>query len=503
MNKILFFLLILLSVSLEATDKIKIFILHSYSSEYPWTKQQHNSFISTIEQSNINFEFCVEYLDTKRIDFSQKYKNNFLQYLMMKYANRGPDIVYVTDDNALRFIYENYKKLFEDKVKPKVFFSGINNIAIDDILPKDIYRGVYEIKDIKANIELIRQFSPQTRDIYFIGDDSDTYISIKNDIESIRKEFKKFEFHYISDEYIDDLEKKLPTKAKSFVLLTTIGHLKDADSNTLTLKESIDRISKKNNLVIISMEDAYMYKGVLGGYVTSAKLQGSNAAELALEYIDNDSLKDIKSLINGGSEYIFDSKELTNARIFLSDYIGRKATFINKSEDVIEKNKTVLLNILTVVLIILFFSFLTTYAIFRKKCSQKSKRIIALNNIKSKLEAKNQFINNILSIDNVGYWKIDIKSDTLSVSQELFEIFNVSSNIYKNDSRTISYFIHVNDKKLFDEAMDEVKQTNKSKTIQHRIVTSDKVVLNVTHLIYTEYLKQTPVSMIGIIKIEK
>ena len=230
-NKIFF--LLLLSVSIYASQKTNVLIIHSYSQEYDWTKNQHNSFVSTLNQSYENFYFNTEYLDSKRLEMTPQYEYEFIKYLKLKYADWNPDLIYVTDDNALKLVFENHKDLFKNKKQIPVFFSGVNNLDMDKILPKDFFAGVYELKEIKPNIELIKQFSPQTRDISFIGDDSNTYHSIKKELESQQKNFDNIRFNYINSKYISEILKKLPKSPKSFVLLTTIGHLKDEDNNNL------------------------------------------------------------------------------------------------------------------------------------------------------------------------------------------------------------------------------------------------------------------------------
>jgi len=343
-------------------------MLHSYSQEYEWTKNQHSSFVSTLKQSGKEFEIYSEYLDTKRVDFTPEYQNKFIEYLKTKYANANPDLIYVSDDNALNFVYEHYDKLFKnDKKKIPVFFSGINNLNMNEKLPKEIYAGVYELKEIKPNIELIKQFSPQTRDVYIVGDNSNTYELIKKEIQTQEAVFANFKFHYIGDGEIDKIEKGLPNKPKTFVILTTIGNIKDEKNNMLLPEESIQRMKQNKNLIILSMEDAYMCKGVVGGYVTSGIKQGGEAANLVLKYLDEKTLKDITSLLKSPNLYIFNSKELIDARVILSEYIARNSTIIGKDKDFIEKNQSILLNIFAVITTVLFFTIVTLYAMGKRR----------------------------------------------------------------------------------------------------------------------------------------
>ena len=503
--KILFIIYSLVS-SLYALDKIKIFTLHSYSQEYPWTKSQYNGFIDTLHSNDYKFEFYSEYLDTKRVDLTQEYQNEFVNYLNKKYIDADVDLVYVTDDNALLFIYNNYEKLFKNSKKIPVFFSGINNLNMKKILAKDTYTGVYERKEIKQNIELIKQFSPQTRNIYFVGDDSKTYNSIKKDIEQEEHNYKNMNFHYISDKYISNIQTNLPNKPRSFILLTTIGNLQDDTNNTLLVKESIEKIKQNPNLIILTMEDSYMYEGVVGGYVTNGSAQGKESAKLVLNYLQTHTLKGINSLVKNPNLYMFNSKELVNSRIILSQYISRDAIIIGKNKDFIDENHSTILNILTIITIILIFIIITMYTIFKKNSNQVSQALIEkkIHTIKSKLNSKDQFINNIIRFGDIAYWNIDTKTNELFLSQRLLEILSIDTLIYENDSEALSYFIHENDKKLFHKSILEIKKNKKSVEFKHKMVSSDKKLFNVNHIIYTEYIGDEASSQIlGIIKFEK
>ena len=162
------FIVMFFILPLYASDKVTLFVLHSYSQEYGWTKKQHDGFVSTLSRSDKTFDFYIGYLDTKRLALTPQCTNNLIKHFKKKYANTSFNAIYVTDDNALNFIYENYAKLFQGRSPIPVFFSGVNNLNIEKDLPKNLFAGVYEIKDIEKNIELIKQFSPtNTRDILY------------------------------------------------------------------------------------------------------------------------------------------------------------------------------------------------------------------------------------------------------------------------------------------------------------------------------------------------
>ncbi len=497
-------LLFILFFSVFATEKVNVFILHSYSQEYEWTKKQHNSFVSTLNKSDKNFTFYTEYLDTKRVKSTQEYKNNFLKYLHMKYADTSPNIIYVTDDDALTFVYEKYNQIFLEKEDIPVFFSGINNLDMNTILDKKHYAGVYEIQEIEPNIDLIKQFSPQTRDIYFLGDNSSTYQSIKNEIASKHSKFKNMNFHYISDNHLSKILEALPKKPRSFVLLTTIGGLKDDQNKTLLPSESIEKIKQNPNLILLSMEDSYMRKGIVGGYLTSGEKQGKEAANLVLKYLNEHSFKNIHSDIHSPNIYLFSAKELTNSRIILSNYIERKAIIVDKDKNFLEKNLSLLLNIFTLIVLILIFIGIALYALQRKKYLTQKKELRKIDSLRNKLYIKDQLLHNTFELSNIGYWRLDTLNDTLFVSQKLLNTLQIDALIYKDDSKLLEYFVHQDDRELFLKKLQEVKLSHEPLIFEHKMVTSRKSVLHVREILYTEDIKYNDSSVIiGIIQFEK
>jgi len=496
-------LLLLLTFPLLASDKIKVLVLHSYSQEYEWTRTQHSGFVSTLNASDNTFEFYIEYLDTKRFSLTLEYTNEFINHLKVKYANVSPDVVYVTDDNALNFIYKNYAQLFKQKNNIPVFFSGINNFTMDSILEKNIFCGVFEKKEIKPNIELIKQFSPQTRDIYIIGDNSNTYSSIKKDVQAQEGNFANMKFHYINDTHISNVLDKLPKDEKIFAILTTIGNFKNGNNTTLLPKESIQKLKKNKNLILLTMEDSYMYDGVVGGYVTSGNSHGVEAAKLLLKYLEKQSLQGISSLKDGSNIYTFNSQELNRARVLLSEYIRRIATMSNNNENFFQKNKSTILGIMVVVFLLTTLLLTVLYALQRKKILIQKAKLNLIDENNAELHLKELLFHKVLEEENLAYWSINRQTDELYLSDELANKLQINLSIYQNDKDLLSYFIHFNDKKLFQEKLAELVRLSKPLDFEHKMINSHNESLNVKHSLYVDTPKdKSSESIVGIIKFE-
>lgn len=374
---IFIFILFFSLVGHSDTKQKRIFILHSYSQEYGWTKFQNNSFVHTLQTSSSSaFDISVEYLDTKRLKFSDEYQSFFLAYLQKKYSGYTPDVIYVTDDNALKFFVNNRSELFS---KTPVFFSGINNLSLSHTLDAHKYTGVYETKEIIPNIDLIRQFSPQTREIWIVGDTSNTYRSIEADIRTHIRLYPKYTFHFLSSERIDDIMERLPKTPKTFVLLTTIGEFSDVNGRNLTLKESIKILRQKRNLILCSMEDAYVQEGVVGGFVTSGAKQGSSAAKLVLSYLNGEPLVRIPSVVKSPNIYMFDQKSLMESRLVLSEYIARDAVIFHENKTFVERHQQDILNTVFIVFVLFFVLLVIGILLMLQKNTQ-------IKNVESDLE---------------------------------------------------------------------------------------------------------------------
>ncbi len=383
MKTIFLFLSLIFVLSLNAETKKRIFILHSYSQEYGWTKSQHDSFVAKLENSlSLPVEISVEYLDTKRLGFTNGYQDFFSDYLQKKYMNYHPDAIYVTDDNALKF-FLNHRTLFNDT---PLFFSGVNDVSLSHSLDPDKYTGVFETKDIVQNIELIRQFSPQTRDIWIVGDNSTTYRSIESEIRSHIYKYPKYTFHFIASSRIDEIISKMPSTQKSFVLLTTIGELRDLSGNTLTLKESIAKLGKNKNLILCSMEDAYVFGGVIGGFVTSGKLQGENAAEMISRYLNGTPFIHLRSIVKSPNTYMFDRRALVSSRLILSEYTARNSIILHENKTFFETHQEMILNAIFIFVSFFLLFIVIVFFIAVQKNDQYKKIKNALEEKSAELE---------------------------------------------------------------------------------------------------------------------
>ncbi|RDH86097.1 MAG: hypothetical protein DIZ80_01105 [endosymbiont of Galathealinum brachiosum] len=426
------------------SQQLNILVIHSYHQEYPWTLSQYEAFknqlTSGLPEYNINYS--TEYLDTKHISPSENYKNNFLLYLSSKYKHNIPDLVYVTDDNALKFIYLDNHDL---PWTIPIVFSGINNTKFDTSDTKRPVAGIFEYKDIKSSISLAKTISTNTSNITFLGDGGTTDKAIRRIIESGEYSSDDYNISQLNDTSLDTLLNRLNTMEPGVVILTTIGGIHDRNNNLLSLKKTINALTSTGRKIIV-MEDAYLFPGILGGYITSGKSQGKSAAKIAQRILRGELTENIKTNKQNNSEFILSWPEINNFELNLDQDLLKTATIINRPPPFLEQHPEILQWLLLSITLLLITLTGVTYNVRRKShllkaqyrdnCTGLENRIKLIRDINHSIDPNLCIIDikNFKSINNIYGMKIGdnlLASFGLKVSENLsknYKLYRVGGN---------------------------------------------------------------------------
>ncbi|MEW8323000.1 MAG: EAL domain-containing protein [Candidatus Thiodiazotropha taylori] len=352
-----------------AADASRILVIHSYSQEYPWTKGQHDGFIEGLRQGQPTQTIIkTEYLDTKRTDYNNSYADWFGQYIEIKYRDFRPDVIYVTDDNSLDFGLTHLVKSFPKK---PLIFSGVNDYSKRQKLNPELQTGVFEKKEIGPNLELVQQLFGKPDQIFIVGDNSNTYQAIEREL---RKKLPTAQFPktvFLTDNNIDNIIKPLSSVENPLVLLTTLGAMRNNNGSTLKLNDTIKMIVASGSEIIISMEDAYLFDGVLGGYVTSGKAQGMAAATLVKAILNGVKVAELPPITKSPNEYIFSDPTLQALNLKLPTPIADKATILNPRIGFYGRYKQVIL----ATIVILFLLLIASLILYNWLTSKQNKKL--------------------------------------------------------------------------------------------------------------------------------
>jgi ABC-type uncharacterized transport system substrate-binding protein len=136
----------------EYTDK-RIFILHSYDEKYPWTHGIHQAIFRVLEGKRIISQ--VFYMDTKNRS-SEADKLGSAQAVKTQIEHFKPDVVIVSDDDAVKYVLMPY---YKNNPIPFVF-CGVNWDASEYGLPYSNATGMLEIELLD---QIVRQVKENTR----------------------------------------------------------------------------------------------------------------------------------------------------------------------------------------------------------------------------------------------------------------------------------------------------------------------------------------------------
>jgi len=365
------FFICLTSFSFAQTDKKQILILNSYHHGLSWTDNIVKGIKEALKPIESEIEYYIEYMDTKRFS-EQMQMERFFNYFKEKYRKSRFDVVIVSDNDALNFTLRHYQDLFNNL---PVVFCGINNFN-EELIGKyrKWFTGVAEETDIAGTIKIALKLHPQTENIYVINDITTTGLAMKKELMKALSEIQnKINLKIIENQDMRELIKsveKIPPK--SIVLLLLVN--RDKTGNFFAYEESLDLLYPHIKAPIYSVWDFYLGRGIVGGKLTSAFLQGKRAGEIVLQILNGKKPQDIPVIKESPNEYMFDYKELNRFNISLSK-IPKESFILNYPESFFIKYKKTLITFTLIFIAYTLTIFLLAINISKRKKIERQLRI--------------------------------------------------------------------------------------------------------------------------------
>ena len=454
----------------HAAEKTELFVLHSYSEDYPWTERQHEGFMARLEaQTGRRFALRVEYLDTKRVAYDERYAGIVSRYLTGKYAGYRPDAVYVTDDNALRYVLDHLPSVFGH---PPVFFSGVNDYGVQGELDPTRVTGVFERKEIGPNLELVRRIAPDVRGIVVVGDGSTTYKAIAQEIRGELRRQPDIQARFVAELDLDALLLSLGSGDESFVFLTTLGAVTNGAGAALDLEEIMAAIVALGRFTVISMEDVYLLPGVLGGYVTSGTLQGSAAAKLLLEHLDGRPLQELPPILDSPNVYMVDAAELARTGLELPPAIAEHAIIVNPLPSLYQRNQ----RLIVVSLYALAVMFVLLLGVSLLVVLRKNREIVAtatyLRRQTALLEESEESLSQAQRIAGMGNWDWRIRDNRFRLSDGMLRLLDASAQQIDASYAGFMSHVHPDDRAAVEDAVRGALEQGHAYDVTHRFLTA-------------------------------
>ena len=285
----------------------RVLFISSYSASFPSLPEQIEGLQSVFSASEILFD--IEFMDTKRLNTDETYRN-FYNSLSYKLEALEPyDIILVGDDNGLEFVTEYQEELFEGI--PIVFFAVNSFDRALEASQDPLITGVVEELSIEETIEVAMALTPEAREIIAITDNTvsgQAGLAIFN--EAVLK-YTDYDFKVINSESYSyqEIGEQLKGLDESSILLY-LAMFEDKLGETNTIYESARMLEEMSPIPVYVPYSNGVGQGFFGGKVVYHNEQGKLAAQIAMEVLSGKAISTIPLVLESPNQYLFDYNKI-------------------------------------------------------------------------------------------------------------------------------------------------------------------------------------------------
>jgi signal transduction histidine kinase len=223
--------------------------------------------------------FYTDFLDLIRFP-TETDQLRTAHFLSEKYSHTSIDILMPVGAVALRFALKYRPFIAPDA---PIVFCCLPPAAIAD-LPSDV-TGVYSEVDFAKTMILAQRLQPEARDFVVISGSSEFE---RQALEPIRKQLEPYERrfnakYWLGLPYETLLDRVSHLPRETIVIFTTV--VGDGSSRTLVPAQVVEELAKVASAPVYGSADAYLGRGIVGGYIDLREDSGIAAADLALEIL--------------------------------------------------------------------------------------------------------------------------------------------------------------------------------------------------------------------------
>jgi len=327
-----------------AAQKRHVLILNSYHQGFAWSDAIVQGVQSVFEESALDVELHVEYMDTKRHKPESLF--GLLEKLYrQKHRHDQFDVIISSDNNALSFLLARREALFPGV---PIVFCGIDYFRDSLIAGQRGITGVVEEHDLKGTIEIALRLHPRTRRVAVISDITPSGQILLERFAKLKPQLRSdVEFIELADVTVPELSQAL-RRLGDDALVLHLSYYRDREGRALSWRESIALVARNCNLPIYTAWDYKVGSGVVGGVVTSGRLQGLNAARMAARILRGESVDAIPILRKSPNVPMFDYVQLRRFGINPSD-LPAGSIVINRPGSFYARHKTLVWSVASVI----------------------------------------------------------------------------------------------------------------------------------------------------------
>ena len=338
--KIVIFLIIILSTtSLSALGEpcpimfseipvkySEILVISSHPNENKlWENKILNELTNLFDKSELNVHYQSENLGKYNTD--KDYLSKQADLWNIKYGNTPLDLVITLDDESLSFVHSFHHLPFLKNTP--VVYGGINDVGKLSSYSSFNSTGVTEFVDVNALISQVKKITPKTSNINILLDTSISSTTIENQFRDWIPYYKDIlTLNFVKSNYIEEICNSI---GKSNDPLIIVGNFRDKNNDVfLSPDDTVSILKKQITGNIYTLNESYIYSGVLGGNILQAKNHSQLLYDISRRILSGESCEDIPDIYDSSSVFIFDAVQL-HSRSISRKILPNNSLFINDS----------------------------------------------------------------------------------------------------------------------------------------------------------------------------
>ncbi len=421
---------IIQGMPLEEKRFAEVLYLSSYFPDDPWDKRIKEGIESVFNnRGTISYHNIPLYSNRFRTEY-ERAKNAYYSIRTLLLSN-PPDVILVSDNNALSFVCDYYSVFFKGI---PVVFTGINGDY--DFLWElgGNCTGVWESIPAAETVEQILKFFPATEHLFIINDYSESGIAWRGEIERELEPYDgklniTFNENIPGGELINAIG-NLP--ANSAVLMGS--YYIDGNGIYFSDMEIEKLIQSSTSIPVFGMLYPRAGRGQVGGKYIDPGIQGRLGAEMALQVLDGKPASEIAFIRDTSNlnRWIFDDQLMK--RFSLSKkLLPPGSELINYTPALYESNPQAFILFIALGFLGVFtITGLTIFTItMRKKNSYLLETQKSLHTAEELLEKDAEVLETkerldiALSSSHAGVWEISNYNRTFSFDENTSKLFDI------------------------------------------------------------------------------
>ncbi len=355
------------SAAVSDSDSRNVLILHSYDEGLKWTSDQNEGILGKFRNADETYEFYVEYMDWKNHPNDENLEQ-FRERMAFKYSHKRLDIIITTDDAALSFALNNRAELFPGV---PVVFSGVNILGVEAIIGGEAaVTGVIEEIDPAGTLKAALALNPGIKDIYVLFDNTESGLTTGElTIETIHENNPLINVIPLNNQSTYQILQTVSNAGDDSIVICTT-YTAGSDGYIIGLERMSRLLCEASSVPVYHLYDLALGNGAIGGSMIIGRLQGEEAAGLAMRVMNGEDISQIPFITRPTTRYMFDYEVLQRFSID-PGLLPEEGELINQPNSVLEEYKYVLLTAVVVVVMLLIFITILLFYLKRLRAMKK------------------------------------------------------------------------------------------------------------------------------------